>query len=141
MRVPALVIAAVILIGAAEPKQQFDLVCTGERKTALLAPGVPYSFRLHVDLVAGKWCEGECARIEPIAEAQPSVIHFEKESPDDKLLGNTRVRLVNRQSGKYIRHVNAYVGDRRLGVVHTIIVDATCEPRPFSGFPELERKF
>lgn len=141
MRIPAIVIAAAALIGSAEPPQQFDLVCSGERKNELLAPAVPYSFRLHVDLAAGKWCQDKCGRIEPIAEAQPSIIYFEAESPEDILLGNKRTRFVNRETGKYMRSVSEYLGPRSLGVVSSDYVQADCEPAPFSGFPELKTKF
>ena len=134
-------LVALALIAAAPPQQKFDLVCTGETKRDLTALGSPYNVTLHVDLEARKWCEGECSKIYDIAEVQPSIIYFEKESSEDKLLHNQRAHFVNRQNGGYIRHISERVEAGIASFRSERFTQGVCEKAPFSGFAKVTTKF
>lgn len=131
----ALMIKLAILaaVAAAAPAQQFDLVCEGGMRFGLTEPYKPYSFRLRVDLDERRYCQDACAAILPIATVHPGAIFFEEEETEERVRGIMRTRLVNRESGEYIR----YKRDRN-GVLD---VKAQCAPAAFSGFPELKTKF
>lgn len=134
-------ILALMLLAASQQPQQFDLVCTGEVKRDLLAPGSPYNVVLRVDLAAGKWCEDGCGVIHDIAEVQPSIIYFEKESAEDRLLRNQRSHFVNRGTGGYVRHVSERIEAGIASFRSERFTQGECSPAPFSGFPELKTKF
>jgi hypothetical protein len=132
-----------MFVTTAAPSQQFDLVCRGQWRFALLDPSQPHNFRLRVDLATKQWCEDappeyadrSCTVLKPIANVQPGLIVFQEESPEDKALGVTRSQIVNRQTGKYLHYERE---PRRSSI---IAVEADCEPAPFSGFPKVKTKF
>jgi hypothetical protein len=130
---------AVLLMLVAAPAaaaDQFDLVCKGQWRFGASDPYEPHDFRLRIDLKAKRFCEMDCKATEPIADVQPNLIVFRQAEAEDRALGTMFTDEVDRSTGKYTyfkyserpRHV-------------WIQEDAICEPAPFSGFPELTKKF
>jgi hypothetical protein len=105
---------------------QFDLACSGT------VTGVGQTTRHYrVDLKAGKWCangdDDKCVA-KPIAEVAPDLIRFERRDP--QYPGDTKIiHYVVRTTGHWYE---------RWDVMET---EGTCEPAPFSGFPETQTKF
>lgn len=122
--------------------QQFDLVCSGQSRYSFSDAFKPDNFRLRVNLATKQWCQDvppgssvpSCVVLHPIADVQPGVIVFERESPIEKGMGITRAHLVSRTSGEYMH----YERDPETGIID---VHAHCDPAPFSGFPNVQTKF
>ncbi len=119
---------------APPPALQFDLVCTGRWRLESLGQYQPHDFRLRVDLAQRLWCQGDCTVLNPIVNVQPAKLVFRRSSATEEALGVNELAQVDRATGEYM-HIRV---DRRPGVID---VKASCSPSPFSGFPEIRRKF
>jgi hypothetical protein len=133
MKAAALLLFVAAPAGAAD---QFDLVCQGRWRFNVTDPYEPRNFRMRVDLQAKRFCEEDCRATREIAEVQPNVITFERATDQPKALGTTFFFQVDRTNGKL-----TYFKSARLPERSWIEQDAICEPAPFSGFPELPKKF
>lgn len=133
-----MLLRSLLLLAAAtaapQQPQQFDLVCSGQMRFDLAGPYQQHDFRLHVDLAARQWCEGDCKAVRPLADVQPATIWFEKSSDDDQALGINHDQVVNRQTGEFM----LYHHGGHAGVVD---VKASCAPAPYTAPAAVSRKF
>lgn len=146
MHISGTLVTAVALAGAASP-QQFDLICTGAAADTRNGAFEASDVHLRVDLAAGKWCEDPpanysgpirpCQVLHDIADVQPGMIWFEKETDEEQARSIAHSRSVDRVTGEY-----AYFHDLRiLDRIDHIAIVSKCEPAPFSGFPKVKTKF
>jgi hypothetical protein len=131
-----LVIAGLITASGAQAADQFDLICKGKMRFSVADPYEPRNSHLRLDLAAKQYCEGECKVTRPIQDVQPNHIMFESATEQEKALGTTFFHQIDRTSGKLI-----YFKSAKRPYPSWIEHDAMCEPAPFSGFPQLPKKF
>lgn len=127
-------LAALLMLAADGLPHQFDLHCRGGIRHAWLDPYRPYDETLRVDLDRRLWCQGDCKLLRPIADVQPSLIVFSRESETEKALRQSNSMLVSREDGRLLALVDR--GGRAI-----TNIDARCEAAPFSGFPEVKTRF
>lgn len=142
MRVQALIIAPLLLAGAAPAQpQQFDLACTGTTKTIAVGDEGerPWSTVFHIDLDKKKWCQDGCGSVYDFYAVQPAILQF-KASPEHEagdLRTNEDEAFVSRTDGTYSAiHTMGQGIDRTMWTTK-----GSCEKRPFSGFPKFDTKF
>lgn len=129
---------AALLIQA--PPQQFDLVCAGTKRrlSQFVNDSAPFATRIRIDLQRGEWCEGDCGAVEPFAEVQPASFTLRRSSGYSEALGYNELSItIDRTTGAYL----GFSSSRGAGSMSTIEWRASCEPRPFSGFPEVRTRF
>ncbi len=62
---------------SAEPAQQFDLVCKGQRVSGG-GQSSPFEVRYRLDLAARRYCEGDCGGVFQIKDVTPDMILLER---------------------------------------------------------------
>lgn len=107
MRLAALPLLLVIA-SPALAADQFDLACKGTRTAQRGGAAEPYSFRVHVDLAAQKWCEEACETVQPMVSVDDDKLVF----VDDATL-NTRLDLVrevtfDRKTNSFVHHFSQF---------------------------------
>lgn len=115
----------------------FNLVCTGSSVTTesgrlQLGPR-PMSIVYRIDLDANRFCSHSCESTRPIGSVTYGDIVLQDEIA--RVGGEVIYRKVSRESGSYYGSLETKVGRK----VKSVIMVATCERAPFSGFPV--RKF
>lgn len=114
----------------------FDLTCTAYRVSDNLGRKQQAQFvdvHLRVDLVARRWCDGECLESKPIVKVTDDTIIFADQ--DYQRAAPFNVYRVNRESGK-LEHYYGQAGMFAVSEV-TVAPEHACERKPFSGLPEL----
>ena len=126
-----LIISWALAAVSVQPAAKFDLACAGEvqrRAIGEAAPFVPWSGTLKIDLESRTFCQDACERVEEIGRVTPEEIglgHLETTA-------HTDMSMIDRRTGYYRRMVTRFEAD---GQGSSEIYRATCEHRPFSGFP------
>lgn len=117
--------------------RQFDLSCDGEKE--VLAPGVAnssaYSVVIRLDLDAGKWCEGNCARLRDIEGIDAATITLIDTNTDTPSHSFRSVARLDRTTGRYARMDRS---GRPPAGNRSSFWTAQCQLKPFSGFPNPE---
>lgn len=128
----------VLMLTAGQSPQQFDLNCTQPPPSRYASFAEPANLRIRVDLAANRWCQADCKVLRNIAEVQPGMIFFERESLEEKAHGLGTYRSVDRTNGEYLFSSRfRTIGSR----IHLVTEAAVCSLESFSGFPEVETKF
>lgn len=122
--------AAIALATLMAWSPQFDLVCSGSTRTDGGEPR-PTERRIRVDLDAGRWCQEECDRTWPIADAAQDVLVFDQEGQGDSAARRVALHRVSRVTGAWYSSVSTRAPIRML-----VVTEGTCEPAAFSGFPQ-----
>lgn len=130
MLLKALALGALIT-QAAEPAQQFDLVCTGsawDHPTGGRAQPAEYRFR--IDLERNRWCEGVCEaprEIHSVTVDRYTLVDREYRSRTMRTVNKSWIdRVAGTHSETNLAFGSLVQGSRR---------EATCERAPFSGMP------
>lgn len=132
-------LALSLLIGASPAMAAFNLECSGDLTTG--SEGAPETrttlplstFVYRIDLEAKRWCAGDCATTEKIADIQDTLIFFAYEPYGEPGVWT----YVNRESGEY---VSLTKWKSKPGVKDFYVyTSAHCQRAVFTGFPE--RKF
>jgi hypothetical protein len=127
----AVALAAVSSPALAEDLRQFDLLCSGERRTDSEEESVAVAATQHlrVDLDRREFCVGECEYTQTIAEITSASIGFRNNTNVSSPVGVVWSQFfVNRESGSYF--------DQRIFPNRpTSIEEGVCKPAAFSGFP------
>lgn len=125
-------VVALMALTQAPSGQQFDLTCSGEVQRRAIGedgPFVPWTGVIKVDLQAGSFCQDACQMVEQLGRVTPEVI----EIGHREATSHTDLSSVNRRTGQYRRMVTRFeAGGRGTSEIYR----GTCEPAPFSGFPE-----
>lgn len=106
--------------------QQFDLICVGTMLTVTTqaAPrSVDHTIRYRVDLDRGVWCVDDCSTVKPFADVSAMWLTFDR-ALDGR---GHHDHGVQRMTGQYVSRVS--------DDVQTVMVNATCEPAPFTLIP------
>lgn len=131
-----------LALAASNQGEAFDLVCAGEMSSEAITGNTskPYSVRYRVDLAASKYCEDQCATVNPIFKVDPGVLVFES---IDKDAPSERVRKINNVSRNTGEHLMLYTS-RSTGSAASVLImrwRGTCERADFTGFPTAGAKF
>lgn len=108
---------------------QFDLLCTGAKQVGLSTPE-PVERRIRVDLSAMRWCQFDCARAFPIAEASTDTLVLDRAGDNDRTAVTRRLTTVNRVTGEW----RVTTLESGFGAVDTY-VRGTCTLAEFTGLP------
>jgi hypothetical protein len=120
----------------------FNLVCTGTQTTKSLMTdkSQPYSAVYRIDLDGGKWCEGECKALHPIAHILPTQLQLQSDKVDSPSERSTTSNMIDRETGAHtILATFSSPRDRAYAVM--IQWAGQCEKSAFTGFPKFETKF
>lgn len=133
-------LAALAILAAAAPAQQFDLVCRGTVEVVRLG-GVdrsPYSRTLRIDLGTRQWCADACAAVDPIARIEPGRIVLRDEKRDTPREYWVERESVDRMTGEH----SSMAGNDPLGRnPRTAFSAGHCEKVTFSGFVTGKTRF
>jgi hypothetical protein len=123
---------------------QFNLKCIGTSQTYTGAkdgssptPKIPWLQTYRVDIVGQAYCEDDCSTVNRIS----------KLTADELLLDGIGGRTaINRNTGRLMLSrdlisTNTNVSPPRQTFGGLVMIQAICEPGPFSGFPIKPRKF
>jgi hypothetical protein len=134
----ALVLVALIAVGATPAADRFNLVCKGMHAHSTINAGrqvEPWSETYRIDLAAKVYCTDVCKGRAPLADITPAAISFWPTKNDETPTEKTSSGLgVSRETGKLVG-VMSFEDPR---VEDSIILDewdANCTKAPFSGFP------
>jgi hypothetical protein len=123
MRFPALIVITAAL-SAAAPAQQFDLICTSKYHDAI--------FHYRVDLDARKYCVTQDAGKRLTSIGDQCFLDTLEAGSDAISFGIDPIQYVDRVTGEW--------AFKPFGARYTMY-RGTCQPEPFSGFPEVKTKF
>ena len=107
---------------------QFDLECNGTRTTLGTSEVRPFNMIYRIDLAANVFCFGPCERTETIHEVTPLTITLQNEFGR---FGRSKI-VLDRAEGRMT--MNSAI-EILPGRVDRSRIEATCTPKPFSGFP------
>lgn len=133
-------LALLFLLAAAEPGQQFNLVCTGTVETVRLGgvDSAPYTRTLRVDLGAGQWCADDCGSVEPIERVEPGRITFRSVRRDTPREYRMERESVNRVTGEHSSTTESGLDGP---VPRSAFSAGHCEKAEFTGFVQGPTKF
>jgi hypothetical protein len=125
----ALLLLAALAAPSNSASTRFDVLCTGTKQT-VSGSTEPYQEEFRVDLAAKHYCGGACDDLTNIASVNDHYIILT--DVDDPKIGQI-FTTIDRRTGDYSERISAF--GQSLGT------KATCERRPFKGFPAHRRKF
>lgn len=110
----------------------FNLVCAGhqEARGVMFSEDKDYSTVFRVDLDQGKWCEGDCKRVNDIVRVEPSTIVLRDISKGDHPRTYRESETLDRVTGKHSRWVANKEGRDPFDVTWK----GQCQLQPFTGF-------